>query len=88
VDRATELQRLATADGHIARAMRHLTTQKAIIRHLEDAGHDTTLACKLLELFERTLKSHIEGRELVLAELRRGETQGRNPAEPGKLSVE
>jgi hypothetical protein len=69
MDRSMELRHLAEAEEHISKADRHLSEQELRVADLECLGHDTTLACVLLETFRLTLAQHVAHRDHILRDL-------------------
>jgi hypothetical protein len=57
---------------HIAAGERILARQREIVAALEEGGHDTTEARKLLEQFEELQVMHISDGERLKKELRSG----------------
>jgi hypothetical protein len=72
MDRAVLEQHLTLGRSHIALGKEHLLQQHAVIRELEEAGQDTTLAANLLRTLEQSQVMHIadvDRLEKKLAEL-------------------
>jgi hexokinase len=66
MDRNTELQRLAEADRHIVEAERAVSHQTMELEQLRADGHDTALAEKTLESFQRALGAMQEHRKIII----------------------
>jgi hypothetical protein len=66
------ISRLQMNSRHIAAGERSLVRQREIVAALENGGHDTTEARKLLEQFEELQNMHISDRERLKNELRSG----------------
>jgi hypothetical protein len=66
MNRAIELQHLATADAHIAGAERVISEQKARVEKLRGGGRDAKLAEETLRAFEVNLQMMREHREVIV----------------------
>jgi hypothetical protein len=53
MDRTMVKQHLAQADEHVLISERHIVSQRALVADLEQKGHDTTQARRLLATFEK-----------------------------------
>jgi hypothetical protein len=71
VSRPMQLRHLAEAERHIADGMRHIADQERVIGKMKRAGHDTSLALKILATFRLIQDRHLEHRERILRELDR-----------------
>jgi hypothetical protein len=60
---------LALAERHVAQGRQHIAHQKQIIANLENGGHDTTEARKLLDTFRDIQKMHLADRDRLRKEL-------------------
>jgi len=58
MDRSTLLNHLAQAERHAAEGNRHLARQEQLIAQLDQHGHDTTEALKVLSTFRSTQALH------------------------------
>jgi hypothetical protein len=69
MDRQMIITDIAQADARVASAERIVARQKLIVDELARRGHDTNVASRLLEQFERDLKNNIKDRDRLRAEL-------------------
>jgi hypothetical protein len=69
MDRATLLQHLAQAERHVVEGQRHVTKQEALIAELDQDGHDTTEAQKMLATLRHTQRLHVQDVKRTLGEL-------------------
>jgi hypothetical protein len=60
---------LAESDRHIAGSLDRIARQRDLIDRLEQGGHDSAEARRLLCLFEETLRLMQEHREMILRAL-------------------
>jgi hypothetical protein len=62
-------QHLVLAEKHIAEGIAHVERQRQIVEGLERDGQDVGRSADLLALFEETLRTHIDERDRLVAEL-------------------
>lgn len=60
---------LALAERHVAQGRKHLASQMQVIIDLENSGHDTAVARRLLVSFEDAQRMHIADRDRLKKEL-------------------
>ena len=63
MDRGLLKQHLLLAEKHIGEGVVHVERQRQIVEGLERDGQDVGRSADLLELFEETLRAHINERE-------------------------
>lgn len=66
------LQHLAVAERHVMQGEVHLARQEALIAELNHKERDVTQARDLLATLRETQALHVQHRDRILAELRRG----------------
>jgi hypothetical protein len=69
MDRELLKQHLDLAEKHIAEGIAHVERQRRIVEELQRGGEDIRRSADLLELFEETLRTHIDERDRLVAEL-------------------
>lgn len=69
MNRAMIRSHLTQAERHVAEGERHVAHQREIIQRLQDAGHSTVEAERLLCLFEETQQLHVQDRDRMRREL-------------------
>jgi len=69
MDRALLKLHLDLAEKHIAEGTEHVERQRRIVEELQRGGEDIRKSADLLELFEETLRTHIDERDRLLEEL-------------------
>jgi hypothetical protein len=62
-------EELEMAERHIREGEAHVARQREIISELSQDGHATHRAQALLAIFEQTLASHRDHRDLILREI-------------------
>jgi hypothetical protein len=69
MDYEMTLSHLEIVRKHVAQGERHVTNQRAVVRELEEDGHDTSQASALLAQFEGLQSMHIAHMERLGSEL-------------------
>jgi len=67
MDRGLLKQHLLLAEKHIGEGVVHVERQRQIVEGLERDGQDVGRSADLLELFEETLRTHIDERDRLVA---------------------
>jgi hypothetical protein len=62
---------LLAAERNVAKGVKHVAKQEAVVTELRLEGADTRLAEEVLAAFQRSLRRHREDRELIARELGR-----------------
>jgi len=84
MDRALWEQHLFLAERHVAAGERHVARQREIVAELERQGHDSGVAVRLLDSFEKLLAVHRKDRDRLRADL--GRRPPREDAPPPDLA--
>ena len=66
-----EYEHLAQAERHVREGVAHVQRQRHLAVELERKGHDASTAWRLLNQFEELLALHIQGRDRIMAELKK-----------------
>jgi hypothetical protein len=69
MDRATIEDQLRATDAHIAIGRQDIAQQRETIGELRRAGHDTSIAYRLLLIYEEAQTMHIDNRDRLVRQL-------------------
>jgi hypothetical protein len=69
MDRAILQQHLAQAERHVAQGRHHIAKQESLIAELDQDGHDTADARKVLATLQTSQRLHEQSFERILVEL-------------------
>ena len=68
IERAMVEEHLELAEKHVALGQQHLANQRELIFQMEQDGHDTTEARRLLKQFEELQEMHLADRDRLRQE--------------------
>ena len=69
MDRSIQLQHLEQAERHLLLGEQNVSDQERRVENLRQHGHDTTLACAVLETFVCTQNQFVAHHNQIIREL-------------------
>ncbi len=71
MDGTTLLEHLEWAERYVTEGLIHIRRQKLLIAALEGTGKDTTQACRILDVLEKSQVDHMAARDRLAEEVRK-----------------